>query len=355
MHVFRCRLAEIGKVPGAKDSLCNFEDCETAYGSPFPSSRGCQSSLSSSRGCETVQSSPCPSARSSTFSQAHVTEAFSHRSAGNLGVSDAAQGRRRLRAEAAAVFEALVQHSSSEVRREASMAQAVSSFSASHRHVPEAGRHCNLRSKAAGACVEALASDSGAVRRAAARAMGSLGPAALLPFSPRLSPHLGDPSIEVRDAIAATLWQLGPRGILELESVAREGKPCARNTALRMLESGSLPERVALFASLLEDGDVSVQLTAANALAQLGDDRGLRVLVAALHDERSRHLRRTGATALAQLGSAGAAELRAALASHSAEVRAAAAEARAAQLVGGPSREAAPEECSSNALQASLA
>lgn len=212
------------------------------------------------------------------------------------------------------------------------MAQAVSSFGARGGGV-SADRHRDLRCKAAAVCVEMLESDQGDVRRAAAKALGGVGPEALLQLAPRLARHLGDSSVEVRDSLAALLWRIGPAGVSELERVARQGRPCARNTALRVFEAHGAAG-VSLFASLLEDADLSVRLTAANALAQLGDDRGLRVLVAALHDERSRYLRHTGASALARLGSDGAAEIRRALGSSSALVRTAAAEASAARLVG---------------------
>jgi len=132
----------------------------------------------------------------------------------------------------------------------------------------------------------------------------------------------------VRDAVALVLSRLGVAGIRELQNAAHSERSYTRRTVVRVLNrigEGTAP----LFASLLDDLDASVRLSAAEALAKLGDTRGVLELASASQDDRSDYVRSVGTAALVSLGQASINELARALDNESSSARLSAAVALA--------------------------
>ena len=136
------------------------------------------------------------------------------------------------------------------------------------------------------------------VERAAA-ALVKLGSGALVPLSAALAE---DPRGEVKALAAEALGELGDRGALRaLKEAAGATDELVRRRAVAALGRLGDPRALDTLVTAMQDQSADVATSAAEALGRLGDRRALKPLVAALGGDR-RWLSRQAAAALGQLG-----------------------------------------------------
>jgi len=152
-----------------------------------------------------------------------------------------------------------------------------------------------------------LAHEAGEVRREAAQALGDLGDAASMESLARLA---SDHRADVRAAAVEALGRLADlraAGVVRTGLADRDAEVRARaaEAAGRIGDPEALPALLQLIRPGFSDGE---RVAAATAIGLLGDVRTAEAL-AALLDDGSEHVRRSAATALAQLGTKGEALL----------------------------------------------
>jgi HEAT repeat protein len=122
--------------------------------------------------------------------------------------------------------------------------------------------------------ITALGDAASGVRRAAATALGRIGPAAAWAV-PALITALGDADMEVRDNAAQALEQIGPAAVPTLITALGNANGRVRWKAAQALEQigPAAVEAVPALITALGDDDVGVRSAAAKALGEVRGER----------------------------------------------------------------------------------